>query len=186
MIIHRIHALPAIRMIMTTRQILITMMRCYRRIAWKCHTEVSWLPSSFDHEGIYPLNGAHDLISNDCLACHSGGYDNTPNTCIACHQDDYDNATNPDHNDAMLSTDCLECHTEVSWLPSSFDHEGIYPLNGAHDLISNDCLACHSGGYDNTPNTCIACHQDDYDNRDKSMITMMRCYRRIAWNAIRK
>ncbi len=129
-----------------------------------CHTESAWTPSTFDHSSFWPLNGAHSLIANDCLQCHASGYENTPNTCIACHQTEYDNTTNPNHGAAMFSTDCLECHTEDAWTPSTFDHNSFWPLNGAHASIANDCLQCHANGYENTPNTCIACHQTDYDN----------------------
>jgi len=130
-----------------------------------CHTtDPDWMPATFDiHDNYYQLNGAHALISDDCVACHNGDYNNTPNTCVGCHVTDYNNATNPDHSDANFSTDCLECHTEDAWIPSTFDHDAFYPLNGAHALIT-DCNLCHMGDYTNTPNTCIGCHQTDYDN----------------------
>ena len=131
-----------------------------------CHTtDVDWMPATFDvHNDYYVLNGAHVLIANDCVTCHNGDYNTTPNTCIGCHQTDYDNTTDPNHTSAMFSTECLDCHTEDAWTPSTFDHNTIWPLNGAHATIANDCLQCHAAGYENTPNTCIGCHQSDYDN----------------------
>ena len=127
-----------------------------------CHTtDPDWMPATFDiHDDYHPLNGAHAAIANDCVICHNGDYNNTPNTCIGCHQSDFDNTSNPDHNEANFSSDCLDCHNESAWIPSSFDHN-FYPLNGAHSAL--DCNACHSAGYVGTPNTCIACHQSDYD-----------------------
>ena len=127
-----------------------------------CHTiEPDWMPATFDiHDNYYPLNGAHATIANDCVLCHSGDYNNTPNTCVGCHQADYDGTTNPDHNDANFSTDCLDCHDESAWIPSTYNHS-FYPLNGAHATL--DCNSCHSGGYMGTSNTCIGCHQADYD-----------------------
>ena len=131
-----------------------------------CHTtDPDWMPATFDiHDDYYALNGAHAIIANDCAACHNGDYNNTPNTCIGCHQSDFNGTTNPNHVDAMFSNECLDCHTETAWIPSTFDHSSFYPLLGAHADIANDCLACHSNGYENTPNTCYGCHQSDYDN----------------------
>jgi hypothetical protein len=147
------------------------------------------MPATFDiHDDFYPLNGAHDLIANDCVLCHNGDYNNTPNTCVGCHLSDYNDTTNPDHADANFSTDCLECHNEDAWSPSSFDHDAIYPLNGAHALIANDCNACHMGDYTNTPNTCVGCHQSDYDgttNPDHAAAGFptdcLNCHNEDAW-----
>ena len=156
-----------------------------------CHTtDPEWMPATFDvHNDYYPLNGAHALIANDCATCHNGDYNNTPNTCIGCHQSDYDNTTNPDHAAVMFSTECLDCHTEDVWIPSTFDHNTIWPLNGAHALIENDCLQCHNNGYENTPNTCVGCHQTDYDNTNNpdhvaSMfpIDCIECHNETAWD----
>ena len=130
-----------------------------------CHTtDHGWMPATFDiHDDYYPLNGAHAVIASECVLCHNGDYTNTPNTCIGCHQADYDGTTEPDHNQNNLSTDCLDCHNEDAWVPTDFDHDDFWPLNGAHFDIRNDCFACHMGDYTNTPTDCIACHQEDYD-----------------------
>ena len=131
-----------------------------------CHTtDPDWMPATFDiHDQFYPLNGAHAAIADQCVDCHNGDYTNTPNTCIGCHQSDFDNTTNPDHQQNNLSTDCLTCHNEVAWVPSEFNHNDFWVLNGAHQDIANDCFACHMGDYANTPSDCIGCHQLDYDN----------------------
>ena len=130
-----------------------------------CHTtEPDWMPATFDiHNNYYVLNGAHAAIANDCVLCHNGDYNNTPNTCFGCHENDYNQTTNPDHVAAQLPTDCESCHTEDAWIPSTFDHNNYYPLTGAHQIIENDCIACHSNGYPGTPNTCEACHTEDYN-----------------------
>lgn len=90
-----------------------------------CHTtDPDWQPATFDiHDDYYPLIGAHALIANDCIACHNGDYNNTPNTCIGCHQQDYDNTTDPNHQASGFGTDCVECHNESAWTPSTFDHD---------------------------------------------------------------
>ncbi len=128
-----------------------------------CHTEDSWIPANFDHDQFYPLTGAHELIADDCAACHQGDYNNTPNTCAGCHTEDYNQTNNPDHVAAQFPMDCASCHTENAWIPSNFDHNSFYPIVGAHVAIENDCNACHNGDYNNTPNTCIGCHSADYN-----------------------
>ena len=129
-----------------------------------CHTtDPGWMPATFDiHNDYYALNGAHAAVANDCATCHNGDYNNTPNTCAGCHTEDYNQTTNPDHQAAQFPTDCASCHTENSWIPANFDHDQFYPLTGAHDLIADDCAACHQGDYNNTPNTCAGCHTQDY------------------------
>ncbi len=129
----------------------------------ECHSQSVWTPSTFDHATVYVLEGAHAIIANECVECHSAGYVNTPNTCNGCHAEDYSSTTNPSHSANNFSTDCAECHSQSAWIPASFDHNAIYPLEGAHATIANDCLECHSAGYTNTPNTCYACHSEDFN-----------------------
>ena len=128
-----------------------------------CHSQNGWEPSTFDHNSFYPIVGAHVAIANDCNACHNGNYSNTPNTCTGCHLDDYNATVDPDHELQQFPTDCISCHSQNAWEPSTFDHNTVYPIVGAHVAIANDCNACHNGNYSNTPNTCIGCHQDDYN-----------------------
>jgi hypothetical protein len=63
--------------------------------------------------------------------------------------------------EAGFSNDCLECHDEIAWVPSFYDH-GFFPLLGEHELL--DCNACHSSGYAGTSNMCYDCHMDEYNN----------------------
>ncbi|MBK8548036.1 MAG: hypothetical protein IPL63_11885 [Saprospiraceae bacterium] len=128
-----------------------------------CHGQQSWEPSTFNHNTIYALVGAHAAIANDCNACHNGNYTNTPNTCFACHQTDYNNTTNPDHEAANFPTNCIICHSQNAWMPADFNHDIVYPLTGAHALIADQCTSCHVGGYNNTPSTCVGCHQADFN-----------------------
>ncbi|MFZ1790627.1 MAG: hypothetical protein WAT92_20050, partial [Saprospiraceae bacterium] len=131
----------------------------------QCHDEAKWTPAvNFDHNAFYPLNGAHAVVKNDCIACHANGYSNTPNTCAGCHLPDYNASTNPNHVQAQFPTDCKQCHDEARWSPAAnFDHNTFYPLIGAHAVVKNDCIACHANGYSNTPNTCAGCHLPDYN-----------------------
>ena len=155
-----------------------------------CHTKTAWVPSTFDHNAIYPLSGAHATIADDCNACHNGDYNNTPNTCAGCHTPDYNGSTNPNHAALVLPTDCAMCHTTVpGWEPATFPiHDNYYPLNGAHAAISNDCATCHNGDYNNTPNTCVGCHQADYNGAmdpnhtsNQFPTTCQDCHTETAW-----
>ena len=136
----------------------------------QCHsTDPDWMPASFDvHNDYYTLNGAHAIISNDCAECHNGDYNNTPNSCVGCHQIDYDNTTDPNHSAAQFSTDCMTCHSEVAWSPSTFDHDGQYfPIySGSHDGEWMDCVDCHSDPNDYSQFQCINCHQNPETDDD--------------------
>jgi len=131
-----------------------------------CHTtQPDWAPATLaNHNDFYALNGAHATIANDCAACHNGNYNNTPNTCIGCHTSDFNATTDPDHEANQFPTDCQDCHTESTWVPSTFDHNGVWPFTGAHVAVSNDCAACHTNGnYSTTPTTCNGCHTPDFN-----------------------
>ena len=130
-----------------------------------CHTAApDWQPAAFPvHDNYYQLNGAHAAIANNCVDCHNGDYNNTPNTCVGCHLTDYNNTTNPNHQQAQFPHDCLMCHNESNWIPSTFDHNATnFPLTQSHANVN--CIDCHSNGYVGTPTNCDACHQTDYDN----------------------
>ena len=130
-----------------------------------CHSQTAWTPTNFDHSIFYPLTGAHATIASNCVVCHTNGYNNTPNTCVGCHNDDHTSSLNPNHIALGISTDCATCHTTApGWSPATFPtHNDYYVLAGAHATISNDCVVCHNGNYNNTPNTCVGCHQSDYN-----------------------
>jgi len=83
--------------------------------------------------------------------------------CVSCHLEDYNSTTDPSHRAAGFPNDCTLCHTIVTWVPSSFDHNtSDFPLTGAHLALS--CNQCHADGvYDGKPTDCASCHQQDYD-----------------------
>jgi len=139
-----------------------------------CHTtNPGWTPANWDHNDIYPLNGAHANIADDCAACHNGNYSNTPNTCVGCHQEDYNNTTNPNHIGAQFPDDCIICHTESAWVPSTFDHDGQYfPIyNGAHADSWDTCAECHTNPSNYGIFTCITCHTSSETNNDHSEVS---------------
>ncbi|MBK7214184.1 MAG: hypothetical protein IPH88_12980 [Bacteroidales bacterium] len=130
----------------------------------QCHTTgPGWTPASFPtHSNYYVIQGAHTAIATNCAACHQGNYTSTPNTCFGCHSDDYNQTTNPNHQTSQFSTECQSCHSQTAWVPSTFNHNNVYPLTGAHASITN-CSLCHVNGYANTPTNCEGCHQSAYN-----------------------
>jgi len=128
-----------------------------------CHTtNANWEPATFNnHNDYYVLAGAHVSISNDCNLCHNGDYNNTGNTCYDCHQTDYNQTNDPAHASAQFSTDCLSCHTESAWEPSTFEHDGQYfPIySGKHNGEWNLCSDCHTSPGDYSIFSCIDCHE---------------------------
>lgn len=120
--------------------------------------------ASFDHnQTSFPLTGAH--ISTVCTECHSAGYTGTSTVCADCHTNQYNLSVNPNHLVLNIPTTCAECHsTQPGWNPASFQiHNNYYTLQGAHQIIANECVVCHNGNYNTTPNTCYGCHVQDYN-----------------------
>ena len=132
----------------------------------QCHdfTSFSWSATSVTHD-FFPLTGAHNIAN--CFACHSqGNYKGLSQDCYTCHQKNYESVTSPNHVKLNFSKDCKQCHTisAGAWKPASFtNHDLVYPLLGAHNLIRNDCSKCHSTGYNQTARQCVSCHQQNYD-----------------------
>jgi nitrate/TMAO reductase-like tetraheme cytochrome c subunit len=129
-----------------------------------CHNENQWGGTSFDHlaESGFALNGAHATIL--CNSCHvNNQISGLPRDCIGCHEGDYNSVDDPNHVQAQFSFDCLECHSEQSWTPATFDHNQTqFPLTGAHVAIS--CIDCHKNNqYTGLPGDCYACHDNDYN-----------------------
>jgi len=130
-----------------------------------CHNTTTWDDADFNHNTTnFPLTGAH--IGTECLDCHTSGFTGTSTDCASCHTDNYNQASNPNHQNLGLSTNCDLCHsTQPGWEPASFSvHRNYYALNGAHASVANDCYLCHNGNYNTTPNTCYGCHSSDYNN----------------------
>lgn len=128
-----------------------------------CHTTApEWNPATFDiHNEFYVLNGAHAIIANQCASCHQGDYTNTPTECVGCHLQDYNATTNPSHTALQFSTDCASCHSENSWVPATFDHDGQYfPIySGAHEGTWSECVDCHTTPGNFSEFTCVTCHE---------------------------
>jgi hypothetical protein len=152
----------------------------------QCHTTAVWNPASFDHgQTRFPLTGAHTSLV--CISCHSSGYQNTPYDCYSCHQTNFNSVSDPNHVQDNFSHICTDCHTTAAWSPATFNHNNSpFPLTGAH--ASQQCVACHTSGYDNTPTDCYACHLNDYNgssnpnHRSMGFPTLCQtCHSTTAW-----
>ena len=135
-----------------------------------CHTTENWESEEIDHtQTAFPLEGAHTEI--ECMTCHADGYD-LPTECQGCHLPDYtatSNTPSPDHGQYGFSQDCLTCHSQVAWKPSSFDHDAEltgFDIQGAHlALLPENCFACHeSEQWSGLSSDCLACHQSNFES----------------------
>ena len=153
-----------------------------------CHTDDAWTPSTFDHNQTgFVLTGAH--TTTDCASCHVDGvFTGTPTDCFSCHKADFEEVKNPDHVSAKFDTDCLVCHTDIAWTPSTFDHNQTgFSLTSAH--TTTDCTSCHANGvFAGTPKDCFACHQQDYEKVDdpnhvlgRFSLLCLDCHTDTAW-----
>ncbi|MBT4141396.1 MAG: hypothetical protein HOE48_26040 [Candidatus Latescibacteria bacterium] len=153
-----------------------------------CHTDVAWEPSTFDHNQTnFVLAGAH--VTTDCASCHVDGvFTGTPTDCYTCHKLDFEKVKDPDHVAANFDQDCLTCHTDVAWEPSTFDHSQTdFVLAGAH--VTTDCASCHVDGvFSGTPTDCFTCHQLDYEQTQNPnhvlaqlSVQCLDCHTQSAW-----
>jgi hypothetical protein len=106
------------------------------------------------------------LVSLDCVACHSdhagvsryrpqGRFSHAllqpgvREQCQSCH-------TAPaDAMHRQVQGNCSQCHSQERWVPASFDHAKLFPLDGDH-LAS--CATCHPRN-DYSRYTCYGCHE---------------------------
>jgi hypothetical protein len=135
-----------------------------------CHTTENWTTEQIDHSlTAFPLLGAHAEI--ECATCHASGYD-LPTECAGCHLPDYTstaNSASPDHAQYGFSQDCVICHGQVAWKPSSFDHDADltgFAIQGAHlTLLPENCYACHDPvQWTGLSSDCSSCHQSNFEN----------------------
>ncbi|MBT8256424.1 MAG: hypothetical protein KJO23_07775, partial [Bacteroidia bacterium] len=127
----------------------------------ECHSPLGfgWDAENIIHD-FFPLTMGHDI--QDCSACHTGGnFSDTPTDCFACHMDDYASTSNPNHQAAGFSTDCVQCHTtNPGWMPATFDHDELFfPIySGRHDDVWTNCTDCHTNPNNYSIFTCLNCH----------------------------
>jgi len=129
----------------------------------ECHkaSSLKWSETTFIHpDKPLRLDGKHAVV--ECYKCHNGIFAGTPSECFSCHQADYVNALKPNHVEAQISHECKNCHTTVSFRPSTFDHNSTgFILTGAH--MTAQCSSCHKGVFAGTPRDCWSCHESNYN-----------------------
>ena len=134
----------------------------------RCHTPESWIVNNITdihRQGRFPLLGPH--LMAECEDCHPSAsllrFEPLRIECIACHQEDYAAATNPNHVQGNISTNCVECHSmnAFTWSGSGFNHF-FFPLTEGHAIF--DCNKCHTGSdYSDISSECFSCHQTDFN-----------------------
>lgn len=150
-----------------------------------CHEAELWFPAGLgtnDHliTG-FALVGAHTL--EPCESCHPVGQPRgeAQPECAACH-------TRDDPHQNMLGTQCADCHTEMSWLRTTWRHTATgWPLRGAHRLTA--CVDCHATGYIGTPTECFRCHETEAPLGEPAHLTAEflncdTCHRVFAWSPV--
>jgi hypothetical protein len=120
----------------------------------RCHTTSSFTTKTGFHDfGEFSLGGSHDRV--DCLICHGpkAPIRVKPTQCVACHKDPHMNSLGPN---------CYQCHTQNSWLPTTFRHNQTgFELSGAHRFLS--CDTCHFNRvFGGLPSECVFCHSKDF------------------------
>jgi len=138
-----------------------------------CHTtNPGWNPASYPTHST--LSGAHIPIANECAACHKGIYVNTQNTCFSCHAGNYNQTNNPNHTSAQFPTTCADCHTQSTWTPATFNHDGQYfPIySGKHKNEWDACSDCHSNASNYAVYTCTtSCHPQNSTNNEHNGVS---------------
>jgi hypothetical protein len=116
---------------------------------------------TFDHRLTdFELKNAHASPKVACRDCHKPKtkHRDAPSDCYACHKKD-------DKHKGSLGNKCEDCHTDVNWKKTKFDHSKTkFPLTGKHVDVA--CKACHSDPkFKGAPLACVACHKKDDDKK---------------------
>ncbi len=134
----------------------------------RCHNSKSWLVDNITdlhRQNSFPLQGAHAVAN--CSECHVSDtdlrFDPLNTDCFSCHQEDFVATTEPNHEAAGFSVNCIECHKvdAFEWTGTGINHD-FFPLTQGHDI--DECSRCHTTGtdYSQLSPECITCHEADY------------------------
>lgn len=153
-----------------------------------CHTEhkgrdmnIAPLdPRAFDHRMTdFLLKGAHSGPKIECRDCHKPGkkFREAPSECVACHKKD-------DKHKGSLGPACADCHTDIKWKQTRFDHSKTrFPLTGKH--IDVNCRDCHvDPGFKGAPTQCVACHRKDDTHKTKFGTKCESCHTDKDWKVV--
>ncbi len=131
----------------------------------------------FDHNGFFPLTGAHKTA--ECTSCHNNNYSKTEtyndillssiSQCKDCHNPGSAKTSYPAHTSLYLKFDCRDCHSTLNWtgLGKFGQHDSwgkIY--SGKHKGRWNSCTDCHNNDATYKAN-CRKCH--NFDSSKRSM-----------------
>ena len=116
----------------------------------------------FDHDRTnFRLRGAHRQTKNKCDDCHQAKkkFRDAPADCLSCHRKD-------DVHKGGLGKKCEECHGDVKWTRTEFDHNKKTKFKLLDEHAAAECKECHiEGKYKDTPKDCYSCHKSD-DNAE--------------------
>jgi len=129
-----------------------------------CHTDhkgrdadIAKVDPGFDHRNTdFILKGGHAAPKVKCRNCHvpPQKFRDAPSQCHACHKKD-------DKHKGKLGKACENCHTEVNWKRTKFDHSKTrFPLRNGHSDVP--CAKCHvNPTFKGAPTACVSCHKKD-------------------------
>ncbi len=148
-----------------------------------CHNEhkgraadiVRFDRESFEHAiSGYKLEGRHRTVA--CASCHAVGkkFRAAQTTCFGCHE-------KQDIHQGKLGKDCAQCHTQISFKKTDFDHSKThFALKDAHARAA--CSDCHRDpSYKNTPMECVACHARDDSHKGGRGPACGACHNTDKW-----
>ena len=145
-----------------------------------CHVEKKWNKTRFEHnrDTEFELKGKHLNVS--CHSCHTvtgktSSKKKVPATCYSCHRLD-------DIHKEKNGKQCDDCHSENSWLKTSFDHDKKteFPLKGAHRDAS--CQACHKTSSKKKPDkACYSCHKHQDAHKKQQGKQCDSCHNENTW-----
>jgi hypothetical protein len=151
-----------------------------------CHTDhkgrdakiVQLDERTFDHALTdFALRGKHKGPA--CSSCHrpNAKYSAATTECIGCHRKD-------DKHKDTLGSKCQNCHDEIDWKKSRFDHSKTkFPL--LHRHVEIKCSQCHADAqqYANTPRDCISCHRKDDTHKGRFGPRCEKCHDEARWKS---
>lgn len=145
-----------------------------------CHGEKTWKIPRFDHDAArFRLRGAHAAAKVRCNDCHVDlkHYRDTPRDCVSCHRKD-------DKHEGQLGSACENCHNDVRWKDTRFDHgRARFALLGAH--LKVECQACHkSARYRDAPRDCLSCHRKDDQHKGTLGASCDNCHNARHWSLV--
>lgn len=150
-----------------------------------CHTSARWSPAGLGDNGHditgFALVGAHRL--EPCESCHADGRPRgeAEPDCVSCHFGD-------DAHQNLMGSACDDCHSETSWLRTSWRHATTgRALRGVHRITA--CVECHATSYVGTPTECFWCHQSEAPLTEPAHLTSEflqcdTCHRFFAWSPV--